>query len=196
MDETGEALENRIIIDSNLTLEQALSLRQAIEPPKEVLDRLGIVDVTYYSFDGKLHKGQVVIDKELINDVRGVFDLITELRFPVSSVIPKMDRVFMDNAEKATTVNNSVGFSYRYVAGTERLSNHSFGRAFDINPQNNPFTKSGYEYGTVYDPISPGTLTEDSEIVRFMKEKGWEWGGEWMGKKGYIDYMHFEKPMS
>lgn len=187
-----EKLSDGTIVDSSFTLEKALGLRQQIEPPPEVLDRLGIVDVTYYSFDKSLHKGQVVLDKELLGDVKGAFDLITQIRFPVFSVIPAMDRSFMDDDEKTKTVNNSCGFSYRMVAGTDRLSNHSFGRAIDINPQINPYIKGEHSYGLDYDPTRPGTLTEDSVIVQYFKSRGWEWGGDWTDRK---DYMHFEKPL-
>lgn len=188
----AETLSNGVIVDSSFTLEKALSLRQAIEPPREVLDRLGIVDVTYYSFDGKLHQGQVVMDKDLLADVKGAFDLMTQTKFPVFSVIPSMDRSFMTDEQKAKTVNNSIGFSYRKVAGTDRLSNHSFGRAIDINPEINPYIKGEYSYGLDYDPAKPGTLTKDSVIVQYFKNRGWIWGGDWTDRK---DYMHFEKPL-
>lgn len=187
-----EILSNGIVIDSSLNLEQALSLRQQIEPPREVLDKLGIADVTYYSFDGNLHQGQVVMDKSLLHDVKGAFDLITQTKFPVFSAIPSMDRSFMTDEEKAKTVNNSNGFSYRRVAGTERLSNHSFGRAVDINPDINPYIKGEFSYGQDYDPKKPGTFTSDSVIVQYLKARGWTWGGDWIDRK---DYMHFEKPL-
>lgn len=189
---TGQELSNNVIVDSALTLQQALSLKQDLPPSQETLDNLGIVDVQYYSFDGELHQGQVVIARELMKDVKEGFDLIRQIRFPVFSVTPRMDRKFMDPDEKAATVNNSCGFSSRLVANTDEPSNHSFGRAFDINPAINPYIKPGYEYlpGVKYDPEKPGTLTADGEIVQFFKSRGWEWGGEWTDKK---DYMHFQK---
>jgi hypothetical protein len=189
---TGQELSNSVIVDSTLTLQQALSLKQDLPPSQETLDNLGIVDVQYYSFDDKLHQGQVVIAKDLMGDVREGFDLIKQIKFPVFSVTPRMDRKFMDPDEKAATINNSCGFSSRLVANTDEPSNHSFGRAFDINPAINPYVKPGYEYlpGVKYDPEKPGTLTVDGEIVQFFKAHGWEWGGEWTDKK---DYMHFQK---
>lgn len=186
-----ETLQNGVIIDSNLTLEQALSLPQVIEPPSEVLEKLGITNVTYYSFDGLLHQGQILIDRELMDDIKGVFDLITKIKFPVFSVIPKMDRTLMTDEEKEQTVNNCVGFSYRKVAGEDRFSNHSFGRAFDINPQMNPYIKGEFSYGLIYDPLRMGTLTEEGEIVGYLKSRDWVWGGDWTDRK---DYMHFQKP--
>jgi hypothetical protein len=44
--------------------------------------------------------------------------------------------------------------------------------------------------GAVYDPARPGTITGDSFIVKFLKERGWTWGGDWTSLK---DYQHFEK---
>jgi peptidoglycan LD-endopeptidase CwlK len=179
-----------MIIDSSLRLDQALKLEQEIPAPKEVLDRQRLVDVEYYSFDKKLHRGQIVVDRDLVRNVEDAFDLIKRLRFPIKSVIP-IGSKFATDDKKSTALNNSCGFNYRYIAGTDRLSNHSFGRAIDINPWLNPYIRSDYRQGGEYNPTTPGTITADSELVQFFKAHGWEWGGDWIDRK---DYMHFEKP--
>ncbi len=189
-----EPLRTGIIVDSALTLQQALVLRQEIEPPQELLARLALINVEYYSFDGLLHRGQVLLDSALAEDVKGAFRLIKATRFPVFSVIPTMDRRFMEEDERAATENNSVAFSHRRVAGTDRMSNHSFGRALDLNPAINPYIRSDYRFpeGVEYDPTRLGALSPDGPIARYFKDHGWEWGGDWTDRK---DYMHFEKPI-
>ncbi|MBF4163680.1 M15 family metallopeptidase [Nocardioides acrostichi] len=61
----------------------------------------------------------------------------------------------------------------RFIAGTTKLSNHSFGLAFDINTPGN-------QRGTV------GEINR--AVVSIFKKWGFAWGGDW----SYTDPMHFE----
>lgn len=181
------------IIDSSMTREEALVGPFEISPPHEVLDVQELVDVYYQSFDGSLHKGQIVVNREVADDVAGLFELIRSIGFPIKSVIPIGDLRFMNDDDRSAYANNSSGFNYRMIAKTDRLSNHSFGRAIDLNPYINPYIREDYSQpeGVEYDPQLPGAITSDGPIVEFLKSRGWEWGGDWADRK---DYMHFEKP--
>lgn len=186
------SISKEVIVDANLTLEEVLKNRQALPASQEVLDRQRITEVTYYSFDGELHQGQIVVDVDLIADVKVAFDLIKITKFPVKSVIPFIDRRLMSEAEKASSMNNSSAFNYRLIAGSNKLSNHAFGRAFDINPVLNPLIKDDevIPLTSKYDTQVPGTIVGNEEFVTYLKGLGWEWGGDWTDFK---DYMHFEK---
>jgi hypothetical protein len=72
------------------------------------------------------------------------------------------------------------GYNYRNIAGTSKLSNHAFGDAIDINPQQNPMGKK---------------LVTDlpSNVGDLAAKNGLSWGGAWNSKK---DAMHFEVPDS
>jgi hypothetical protein len=72
--------------------------------------------------------------------------------------------------------NNSSAFNYRFVSGTKKLSDHSFGRAIDINPVQNPYISSKITSpkSAVYNSKVAGTLTEEHSVVRMFKEKGWK----------------------
>lgn len=77
------------------------------------------------------------------------------------------------------------GFNWRRIAGTNRLSPHSFGIAFDINAQLGQYWKwSGAPEGQVgqYDNKLPWRLVETMERFGFI------WGGKWH----HFDGMHFE----
>jgi len=181
-----------IIIDANLTLEEVLKNRQALPAPQEVLSRQRMAEVTYYSFDGLLHQGQIVVDMDLAEEVKEAFFIIKTTKFPIKSVIPFVDRRFMSEEEKAASTNNSSAFNYRLMTDSDKLSSHAFGRAIDINPILNPFVK-----GEEVIPLNakrnislPGTIVGDEEFVVYLKSKGWEWGGDWTDRK---DYMHLEK---
>lgn len=181
------------VIDSNISLSEALKKYA----PQEFKRRQIIVDVLYYSFDGKVHKGQVVIDRRLSGDIRKVFKTALNTRFPIASVVPISHERFYKNGEwnsddESMKSNNSSAFNYRKVTGGRSLSKHAYGFAIDINPVQNPYIKGEIILppGAVYDPSRPGTLTANCSIVKTFKELGWAWGGDWNSLK---DYQHFEK---
>lgn len=181
------------IVDSNIPL--AESLRKYA--PFEFKKRQRIVDVLYYSFDGMVHKGQVVIDERLVSDIREVFRVALATKFPINSVIPiSHDRFFKDGEwnrdGQSMLLNNTSAFNYRTVTGGKSLSMHAYGFAIDINPVQNPYIKGKVVLpeGAVYNPSRPGTLTRGCPVVKTFKRLGWTWGGEWKSLK---DYQHFEK---
>ncbi len=176
-----------IIVDSGPTLEEALA---GLKIPQNIRKTLAIITVKYWGFDNKIHKGQLVINKKLSDEVKQIFDKIFRLRFPIKSVIPIVKFGWDD--EKSMLANNTSAFNYRKIKGTERLSNHAFGLAIDINPLLNPYVKknSVEPKGAVYNPELSGTITKNSDVVKIFKSYGWNWGGDWTRGK---DYQHFEK---
>jgi len=181
------------IVDSNITLSEALRK----PAPPEFKRKQRIVDVLYYSFDGKIHRGQIVIDRRLVRDIQQVFQSALETKFPINSVIPISHDRFHKNGvwnsdNQSMLANNTSAFNYRKVTGGKSLSMHSYGFAIDINPVQNPYFKGSIVLpeGAIYNPVAPGTLTAASPIVKTFKRLGWGWGGEWKSLK---DYQHFEK---
>jgi peptidoglycan L-alanyl-D-glutamate endopeptidase CwlK len=182
--------EEEFTIDSAMNLQESL---EGLEIPEEIRDTLALVDVQYYSFDDKLHQGQIVIHQDLANDLRSIFKEILEMRFPIQQVVPIVAYDW-DDLVSMGDYNNTSAFNYRFIYGTTELSNHSHGRALDINPRTNPYTTrlgTIIPEGAVYDPSRPGTITADSEIVKIFLSYGWEWGGNW--EETRRDWQHFQK---
>jgi peptidoglycan L-alanyl-D-glutamate endopeptidase CwlK len=183
-----EQNEMEAVIDSDMTFEEAIKGTKA---PKEIIDSLTLIDVFYYSFDNKLHKGQLVINKELASEVTEIFEMMRATKFPIEKVIPISAYNWSDEA--SMEANNTSSFNYRTIAGTNRLSLHARGRAIDINPRLNPVV---YEDGKIvpkngkYDPKELGTFHPTHPIVLELKKLGWRWGGDF---KSYKDYHHFDK---
>ncbi len=76
-------------------------------------------------------------------------------------------------------------FNWRVIAGTNRLSAHSFGIAVDFNTRLGGYWRwSGAQPGqaTAYDNRFP------PELVQAMERRGFIWGGKWH----HFDGMHFE----
>lgn len=80
-------------------------------------------------------------------------------------------------------------FNYRFIAGTKRLSLHSFAIAIDINPHYSNYWKWTVPK-TVKDP-SKFTLKYKNRIpqriVHIFEKYGFVWGGRWY----HFDTMHF-----
>ncbi|MGE5435736.1 MAG: M15 family metallopeptidase [Syntrophothermus sp.] len=176
-----------VIVDANYTFNEALANSRI---PDNIKNNLTLLDVEYYSFDNRLHQGQLVINKVLVRDIKQIFTLIKESKFPVNKVIPIVKYNWSDDASMLD--NNTSAFQYRKVANTKVISKHSFGRCIDINPFLNPFIKNGKvsPKDAKYNVDAPGTLSNDSPIVKEFKKLGWKWGGNWRSSK---DYQHFEK---
>ena len=82
-----------------------------------------------------------------------------------------------DLAAEGYKISSAASYSNRNARGSNRLSEHAFGRAIDINPSQNPMTSnSGFR-----------TNMPDN-VNQIAAENGLVWGGSWHGKK---DPMHF-----
>jgi hypothetical protein len=180
--------EDIIIVDSNMSFSEAVSGSNA---PKEIIDRLVMLDVLYYSFDELKHHGQIIIDADLEDDIFAIFSLIEKQRFPIGKAIPIVQYNWKDHDSMAD--NNCSGFNFRMIEGTTRLSLHATGRALDINPLLNPvFYTNGRvaPTGAIYNTKKPGTFTGENLVVAEFLKRGWRWGGNFDKPR---DYHHFQK---
>lgn len=181
--------ESEYVVDSDIDFEEAISGKNI---PKSVIETLSIVDVYYYGFDDKLHKGQLIVNKAVVLDIIEIFEFIRESHFPINKVVPISKYGWSD--EKSMIDNNTSAFNYRFISGTRVISNHASGLAIDINPSLNPYVKNGNSLPSncIYDTTKAGTMSESSQLVSEFKARGWYWGGEW---KSIKDYQHFEKKL-
>lgn len=180
-------MENKnVAIDSQMTLKEALA-GLTIHP--EIREQLTLINVKYYGFDGKIHSGELVVNKRVEKNIESIFMKLLSIKFPIERVVP-ISKYNWDD-EKSMQANNTSAFNYRVIKGTKRLSKHSYGLAIDVNPLLNPYVKknSVEPEGAVYNPKIPGTITAESQVVKIFKSYGWSWGGDW--RKGK-DYQHFE----
>ncbi len=91
------------------------------------------------------------------------------------------------------TLSSVSGYSWRYVAGTNRLSNHSYGLAIDMLPQGwgNKMLYWSWvrDYNDDWMLVPQEDLwTPPEKVVQVMFENGFIWGGTW----AIYDTMHFE----
>ena len=177
-----------VIIDSHYTFEQAIAGSKA---PKEIINQLELFDVLYYSSDNKLHKGQILCNKAIANDLKVIFKMIAKSGFTVHHAIPVVKYRWFDDLSMQD--NNTYSFCYR----NENYSKHATGMAIDINPYLNPVRwKDGYEYKqdrpleAHRDTTINGTFYSSNPVVQEFKKLGFFWGHDFKTK--YDDH-HFEK---
>lgn len=188
---TGLLVPGGTITCMELTHDCAYTLDEALagtEAPHDVYSELRLIPVMYHGFDGHEHRGQLVLHRELIDDVLSIFEELFSREFPLQSVIPIVAFGWDDTL--SMIANNSSAFNYRTISGTGRLSSHALGRAIDINPVQNPCVteQKVAPRGATYDPGVAGTVTE--EVANLFRMRGWVWGGDWTSLR---DWQHFEK---
>jgi|WetSurMetagenome_2_1015567.scaffolds.fasta_scaffold200673_2 peptidoglycan LD-endopeptidase CwlK len=180
--------DDGVIVDSDLEFPRAV---EGTAAPREILESLCLIDIPYCDFDGRRHRGQLVVHRDLAAELQEIFALMGQWRFPVAGAAPVVRFGWSDEASMAA--DNSSAFNYRVIAGTDRLSLHAVGRAVDINPRENPAIYPDGRIapeGAVWRPGKPGTFTEDHSVVEAFRKKGWRWGGHFTHIR---DYHHFEK---
>jgi hypothetical protein len=76
-------------------------------------------------------------------------------------------------------------FSWRPIAGTSRLSPHSWGIAIDLNPRHGAYWRGKTTTGSEVEAMRHNY---PQEIVAIFEKHGFIWGGKW----SHFDLMHFE----
>lgn len=103
----------------------------------------------------------------------------------LQAVSDELDRLTQqpENRHLLAYLQNPAGtFKWRYIAGTDRLSPHSFGIAIDINSTHADYWRWSADGAARYQNSIP------MEIVRVFEKHGFIWGGKWY----HFDTMHFE----
>ncbi|MCV7400421.1 M15 family metallopeptidase [Mycobacterium fragae] len=158
-------------------------------------EQLRRVDVNHIGFDGQTHRGELIVHKDVAAQVITIFEQLYRLRYPISK-IRAVDHYPGAADELSMEDNNTSAFNCRDLPGTNRPSQHSYGRAIDLNPLLNPSIDSTGEFqpknASAYldrGRTDPGLLHDGDAAVRVFTDRGWGWGGYWMNP---IDYQHFE----
>ena len=162
--------------------------------PTPIAD-LAYLRVSHVGFDGAVHEGELVVHKNLADEVVTIFRALFERRFPIEKM--KLIDDYQGDDDASMADNNTSGFNCRFVFGKPGIfSRHSEGRAVDINPRINPMVSgqtvlppAGAKFLDPY-AKSPGILRQGAPAVTEFLRRGWTWGGDWKSLK---DYQHFEK---
>ncbi|WP_329376314.1 M15 family metallopeptidase [Streptomyces sp. NBC_01351] len=156
-------------------------------------DRLRLIRVNHWGFDGTVHRGELIVHRDAVEPLLHVLGRAFEARFPIRRMRVMAEYGGDDAAAMAD--DNTSAFNCRPVTGDPgKRSRHSWGLAVDFNPVENPYVDVR---GVVHpaagrahlrrDPVRPGMITEDGAVATAFREVGWHWGGDWSNP----DYQHF-----
>jgi hypothetical protein len=155
------------------------------------IENLRLLEIQYHNYDSQTLVGQMIVHEDISKKALGIFQELFERKFPIYKI--SLIDEYNGSDELSMEANNSSCFNYRTILGTDKLSIHSYGRAIDINPRENPYiTHSGKVLPSHSHPfldrsnIRKGMVEPIVDV--FLKE-GFEWGGNWSETK---DYHHFQ----
>jgi hypothetical protein len=178
---------------SSMATPTAADLPASWEPGCPVApDGLRIITMKHWNYAGSVSDGKLVVAAGLANQVVDIFRDLYDARFPIE----RMELVDKYNGDddQSMAANNTSAFNCRLVTGGSSYSEHSYGRAIDINPLVNPYVKGSTVLppaGSAYVDRSldaPGMIHANDEVVQAFASRGWIWGGTWSSLK---DYQHF-----
>lgn len=157
------------------------------------------LEVTHVGFDGRAHRGELMVHEDVAEDIVEVFAALYDDRFPIRRMLLIDEYAGDDNASMAA--NNTSGYNCRRVAGQSTWSDHAYGRAIDINPVQNPYVVGGdvrppaaSRYVSVdrseNAPSERGVIRDGDVVRKAFERLGWEWGGDYPDP----DFQHFSAP--
>jgi D-alanyl-D-alanine carboxypeptidase len=163
--------------------------------PVEIAD-LRRLELSYLDFRGRPAQGKLIVHKDVAEEVTAIFRDLFQHQFRIERMEPV--EAFGGDDDRSMAANNTSAFNCRDITGQPgKFSNHSWGRAVDLNPLTNPYVKGekvlppGGKRYLDRSRAYPGGILAGSYVVRLFAQYGWTWGGDWKDRK---DYQHFEKP--
>jgi hypothetical protein len=155
---------------------------------------LRLVAVTHWGFDGRAHRGELVVHEDVATAVVRVFRALHGARFPVQRM--RTVDAYGGDDDASMAANNTSAYNCRRTTGGTSWSEHAYGRAIDLDPVQNPYVRgtavappAGRAYLDRSD-VRPGMVVAGDAVVRAFAAVGWEWGGSFRTLK---DYQHFSE---
>lgn len=167
------------------------------------LSDLRYLKVLHYNFEGQVQVGELIVNAQIVDDFLSAFKQLYEKQYQIQEMV-LIDNYWAGDGDSSDynsiEHNNTSAFCFRNATGSGNLSKHAFGRAIDINSQQNPYVTYNNGYGSCahgnaqqyLDRSSglPHVITHDDICYQIFTQLGFTWGGDWSNPK---DFQHFEK---
>jgi hypothetical protein len=156
------------------------------------LGELRLLRVTHWGFDGRAHRGRLVVHRDHAGGMLRVLRRLHRLGFPIRRM--RLVDAYGANDRRSMAADNTSAFNCRFVAGTSRWSEHAYGRAIDVNPIENPYVAGSHVSPPAGAPFARrgrhrrGMIHGGGPVVEAFAAIGWGWAGNWAGT---MDYQHF-----
>lgn len=164
------------------------------------LKDLRYLRIKHLNFKGNTVMGEMVVHKDVSSEVMHIFDALYDIGYPIQKM--KLVSAYKGNDWQSIESGNTSAFNCRNATGSKKWSKHSYGKAIDINPIENPYIarsgrishKASLKYRKrVHKNAShadKAVLLKSDKATKIFKKYDWKWGGDWSGVK---DYQHFSK---
>ena len=164
------------------------------------LQNLRYLQVIHKNFSGQDQRGEIIVHKDVASEVKQIFKELYVIGYPIRKM--KLVSDYKGSDWQSIEADNTSAFNCRKATGSKNWSKHSYGKAIDINPIENPYVsrsghishKASYAYKKRQhknnSAADKAVLLKNDKAVRIFKKYGWKWGGDWSRVK---DYQHFSK---
>lgn len=164
---------------------------------------LRYIKLIHYNYNHDIQVGELIVNKKVTDEFVDIFKELFVNEYEIEKMyLP--DRYWTGDCHTTDDAscddNNTSAFFYRTAESSGNISNHAYGMAIDINPQQNPYVSlrggipnCAHENAMEYlDRASgkPHMITKDDLCYQLFIAHGYSWGGAWTHSK---DYQHFEK---
>jgi len=164
------------------------------------LNDLRYLRVKYVDFKGSECMGELVVHKSVAVELTEIFEVLYNEGYPIKKMRLVSD--YKGSDWDSIEADNTSAFNCRNATGSKKWSKHSYGKAIDINPIENPYVsrngrishKASLKYKKrVHQNRSSAdkaVLLKHDKATKIFEKYGWKWGGDWRTIK---DYQHFSK---
>lgn len=154
--------------------------------------QLTTIDMNHWGFDGLVHRGRLIVRTDVVPAVIAAFQAGFDAKYPIR--VMQDPSAYGNDDRRSMAADNTYAFSCRPVTGNPGVvSPHSYGRALDVNPVENPYREPNGTWspanGAPFIDRSvrrPGMLYADSPLTRALTSRGFAWYVGW-------DYQHFQR---
>jgi hypothetical protein len=160
---------------------------------------LRLLTLPYRGFDGRVHTGQLVVNRRAARPLAHVFGQVYRVGFPVRHMAladfygPRSGRPRDGDVTASFECRQAVPSPCTGGRGTGSWSMHAYGLAVDVNPLENPYVGCGQSRDPATRPYRDRSRHRRGmvgrRVVAAFRSIGWGWGGSWTGNTK--DYMHF-----
>lgn len=183
----------RVHVNANVYEVKSSDVRYTYRPGCPVgPSQLKKVRMNYLGYDGRVHRGTMILRKDAVNRTVDAFSKGAWGKFALYQLSNPDKYKGVDTVQMKA--NNTSAFNCRKVVGNPYAqSPHSYGRAVDINTVQNPYydgkkwyPSNGKEW--IKKRTGKGVLTGKDPMTKGMTSNGYFWGAWWKDK----DYQHFQ----
>ena len=196
----GDSLNNSWNVQTLNPLLQQKMINSTWKPNCPVpLKNLRLIQVKHYDFKKKQQLGQLIAHKDIAQELLTIFKQLYQKKILIHKIKPLHH--YKGDDRKSMIDNITSIFNCRQnTMNPKKFSVHSYGKAIDINPFQNPLVYKRKKTIKIKPKEAKhfvnrtkktiGMIHRNSTIWNIFTSNNWQWGGTW---RRVQDYQHFQK---